>query len=146
MDKINIAESVESLNIGGKNVFSRFRKLRTGNHNGRGEFKTQAVEIFRMDGKYLLLPACHIQSIVGLFHILDGLVEVVDDHHDHFPLGLLFLDVLDDGCGAESQHDGDCGGEERQEKLFHFGRPAAPFQGVFQGFVHKAMRIVDCAF
>ena len=79
----------------------------------------QAVEAFRMLAELQLQLAGLSQRRVGLFRQRNGLVEVMEDHHDHLVFGRRFLPVVNEGCRAECQYDGDGGGHQRQQEMLH---------------------------
>ena len=94
MDKVDISKGIESLDIGRENIFCRFGKLSGHNHHGRMKSGLQAVKIVRMKGDLLLRLACQMKCRIYMLHLLDGLVKVIDDHHDHFLFFRLFFSFV----------------------------------------------------
>ena len=98
MDKVHIAEGVECLNIGGEYLFRCFGKLIIVNQcNCRYKAWPITVEALRMKGNFLLRFAGLMEYRIGLLHLLNGLVKVVEDHHDHFLFCGGFMAPVDDG-------------------------------------------------
>ena len=97
MDEIDIAEGVESLNIGRENLFGCFGKLCIDKLNRCLKCGNVAIEMLRMKDSIMLRFECLPKYRIGMLHLIDGLVKVIENHHDHFLLGRLFVAFVDDG-------------------------------------------------
>jgi hypothetical protein len=59
------------------------------------------------------------KEAIGLLHLLDALVDIMDDHHRHSALSLLFMTAFYQIGGAECEDNRDAGGENRHQQLLN---------------------------